>query len=88
MTALAKIWQIAIAECAGAVRSRRALVTILLYLVLSVLSMNGTISADLPEDKVAESGKMQLTDFVDPAVAEPFILIQAQFDENFAEEGR
>ncbi len=45
MTVLAKIWHIAVAECAGAVRSRRALVTILLYLVLSVLSMNGTISA-------------------------------------------
>ena len=45
MTSLFKIWQIAIAECAGAVRSRRALVTILLYLVLSVLAMNGTISA-------------------------------------------
>ena len=45
MIALAKIWQIAVAECAGAVRSRRALVTILLYLVLSVLAMNGTISA-------------------------------------------
>ena len=46
------------------------------------------ISADLPEDKVAETGKMQLTDFIDPAVAEPFILIQAQFEEGFAEEGR
>lgn len=46
------------------------------------------ISADLPEDKVAETGKMQLTDFIDPAVAEPFIQIQAQFDEGFAEEGR
>ncbi len=45
MTTLAKIWQIAAAECAGAVRSRRAFVTILLYLVLSVLFMNGTISA-------------------------------------------
>ncbi len=45
MTALAKIRQIAMAECAGAVRSRRALVTMFLYLVLSVLSMNGTISA-------------------------------------------
>ena len=45
MTFLSKIWQIAVAECAGAVRSRRALVTILLYLVLSVLAMNGTISA-------------------------------------------
>ena len=47
-----------------------------------------TISAALPEDKVSETGKMQLTDFVDPAVAEPFILIQSQFDESFAEEGR
>ena len=46
------------------------------------------ISADLPEDKVAETGKMQLTDFIDPAVAEPFIQIQAQFEESFAEEGR
>ena len=46
------------------------------------------ISASLPEDKVAETGKMQLTDFIDPAVAEPFILIQSQFDEGFAEEGR
>ncbi len=45
MTTFAKICQIAAAECSGAVRSRRALVTILLYLVLSVLSMNGTISA-------------------------------------------
>lgn len=41
------------------------------------------ISADLPEDKVAETGKMQLTDFIDPAVAEPFIQIQAQFEEGF-----
>ena len=47
-----------------------------------------TISADLPEDKASESGKMQLTDFIDPAVAEPFIQIQAQFEESFAEEGR
>ena len=47
-----------------------------------------TISADLPEDKAAESGKMQLADFIDPAVAEPFILIQSQFDESFAEDGR
>ena len=46
------------------------------------------ISASLPEDKVAETGKMQLTDFIDPAVAEPFIQIQAQFEESFAEEGR
>ena len=46
------------------------------------------ISADLPEDKASESGKMQLTDFIDPAVAEPFIQIQVQFDESFAEEGR
>ena len=46
------------------------------------------ISADLPEEKVSESGKMQLTDFIDPAVAEPFIQIQAQFEESFAEEGR
>ena len=46
------------------------------------------ISADLPEEKVSESGKMQLTDFIDPAVAEPFIQIQAQFDESFSEEGR
>jgi hypothetical protein len=41
------------------------------------------ISADLPEDKIAETGKMQLTDFIDPAVAEPFIQIQAQFEEGF-----
>jgi hypothetical protein len=47
-----------------------------------------TISADLPEDKASESGKMQLTDFIDPAVAEPFIQIQAQFEESFAEERR
>ena len=46
------------------------------------------LGADLPEDKAAETGKMQLADFIDPAVAEPFILIQAQFDESFAEEGR
>ena len=47
-----------------------------------------TISADLPEEKAAEAGKMQMTDFIDPAVAEPFVQIQAQFDESFAEERR
>ena len=46
------------------------------------------IAADLPEDKASESGKMQLADFIDPAVAEPFIQIQEQFEESFAEEGR
>ena len=44
MTSLVRIWQIALAECAGAIRSRRALLTILLYLVLSVACMNGTIT--------------------------------------------
>jgi hypothetical protein len=44
-----------------------------------------SLSTALPEEKVAEAGKMQMTDFIDPAVAEPFVQIQSQFDESFAE---
>lgn len=40
----ASVWQVALFEWAGAVRSRRALVLVLLYLVAAVFCMNGTIS--------------------------------------------
>lgn len=45
MKSLHKIWLVAIGECAGAIRSRRALVVILLYLATAVFCMHGTISA-------------------------------------------
>lgn len=45
MKSLRKIWLVAIGECAGAIRSRRALVIVLLYLVFAVFCMHGTISA-------------------------------------------
>ncbi len=44
MRSLARIWQTALAECAGAVRSRRALAILVLYLFSSVFCMMGTIS--------------------------------------------
>ena len=47
-----------------------------------------SLSAELPEEKTAEVGKMQMTDFIDPAVAEPFVQIQAQLEEGFGAEGR
>ncbi len=44
MTALARTFQVAFAEWTGALRSRRALVMLLLYLVAAVACMYGTIS--------------------------------------------
>ena len=44
MRALRCIWQTAVIEWSGAIRSRRALVLLLLYLASAVLCMNGTIS--------------------------------------------
>ena len=44
MRSLRCIWQTAISEWSGAIRSRRALVLLLLYLASAVLCMNGTIS--------------------------------------------
>lgn len=44
MKSLARIWQTALWEWAGAIRSRRALVILLLYLASAVLCMNGSIS--------------------------------------------
>ena len=44
MRSLFRIWQVALAECAGAVRSRRALVILVLYLLSAVFCMIGTIS--------------------------------------------
>ena len=44
MTALSRTAQIAASEFHGAMRSRRAIVAVLLHLLLSVLCMNGTIS--------------------------------------------
>lgn len=44
MRSLARIFHVALAEWAGAVRSRRALVLLLLYLVAAVMCMYGTIS--------------------------------------------
>lgn len=44
MHALYRIGQVAVSEIAGAIRSRRALVILLLYLLASVFSMNGTIT--------------------------------------------
>ena len=44
MRAIMCIWQTAISEWSGAIRSRRALVLLLLYLAAAVLCMNGTIS--------------------------------------------
>lgn len=45
MNALRRIWQNALAEWSGAIRSRRALVLLLLYLASAVFCMYGTISA-------------------------------------------
>ncbi len=44
MRAIRCIWRTAISEWGGAIRSRRALVLLLLYLASAVLCMNGTIS--------------------------------------------
>lgn len=44
MKSLFRIGQVALAECAGAVRSRRALVILVLYLLSAVFCMMGTIS--------------------------------------------
>ena len=44
MKGLFRIGQVALAECAGAVHSRRALVILVLYLLSSVFCMVGTIS--------------------------------------------
>ena len=44
MRSLNRIWQTALWEWGGAIRSRRALVLLLLYLASAVLCMNGTIS--------------------------------------------
>ena len=44
MRALWHIWQTALGEWGGAIRSRRALVLLVLYLGAAVLCMNGTIS--------------------------------------------
>ena len=44
MRSLGRIWQTALWEWGGAIRSRRALVLLLLYLASAVLCMNGTIS--------------------------------------------
>lgn len=44
MRSLNRIWQTALWELGGAIRSRRALVLLLLYLASAVLCMNGTIS--------------------------------------------
>lgn len=44
MRSLKRIWQTALCEWGGAIRSRRALVILLLYLASAVLCMNGTIS--------------------------------------------
>lgn len=44
MKSLFRIWQVALAECAGAVRSRRALVILVLYLLSAVFCMVGTIT--------------------------------------------
>lgn len=44
MRSLARIFQVALAECAGALRSRRALVLLLLYIVSAACCMYGTIS--------------------------------------------
>ena len=44
MRSLFRIWQVTLAECAGAVRSRRALVILVLYLLSSGFCMVGTIN--------------------------------------------
>ena len=44
MRSLGRIWQTAIVEWGGAIRSRRALVLLVLYIASAVLCMNGTIS--------------------------------------------
>ena len=44
MKSLFRIWQVALAECAGAVRSRRALVILVIYLLSAVFCMMETIS--------------------------------------------
>lgn len=41
---LRRIWQSALSECLGAIRSRRAIVILVLYLVFSLLGMNGSIT--------------------------------------------
>ncbi len=38
-----------------------------------------SIAAGVPEEKAEEVGKMPVTDFIDPAVAEPFVRIQDKF---------
>ena len=42
---LRRIWQAGLFELFGAVRSRRAIVVMVLYLAASLLGMSGTISA-------------------------------------------
>ncbi len=42
-----------------------------------------TLLASAPEGKAAEVGKMALADFIDPAVAEPFVQIQDVISANF-----
>ena len=44
MRGIFRIWQVASAECAGAVRSRRALVMLVLYILSAVFCMTGTIT--------------------------------------------
>ena len=44
MKSLFRIWQVAVAECSGAVRSRRALVILVIYLLSAVFCMMETIS--------------------------------------------
>ncbi len=46
-----------------------------------------TLAANAPEDKAREVGKMELTDFIDPAVAEPFVRIQDVIAAGFEAEG-
>ena len=46
-----------------------------------------TLAANAPEDKAREVGKMELTDFIDPAVAEPFVRIQNVISAGFETEG-
>ena len=44
MKCLFRIWQVAVAECSGAVRSRRALVILVIYLLSAIFCMTGTIT--------------------------------------------
>ncbi len=46
-----------------------------------------SITAGVPEEKAEEVGKMPVTDFIDPAVAEPFIRIQDKLGEGFGPGG-